>query len=423
MSLVPLENNFDDNSRLLMRELVYQRLVHGYQIVPDKTRMLTLVEANDKYGMLSSVCYLSMAQDFQIISFDPLVSPYNVEVKIFHKNDDEATRSHQVPYEYRLWGEAGDRPQFSPLATQFSNDKMNYRLWNVLDRFIAGQISHETFRLLKYWRVGFILLSSSATQRKESRDEEIEWRKRTVDNFKAFREFLETTKVPKGQPKREMDLVIPDFALTVTGARGEVTGGVGKLDMSELSALAKRMAIDSNLIRDRRMGLRTYRDAILGAECVDFVFANVALNSREDAEALAKLLMEYGMLSLLKGEVDEFESALVKLVRVEPRTNPNPLRFTLPSRANTETALGKHVAPSTMLSSSPSRPASTPMVGADTPAMEGATLEQLGRSSGSLPSLRLPEEALSDPILSMRQHPTSAEVSGGPTAKTVNKIT
>ncbi len=86
-----------------------------------------------------------------------------------------------------------------------------------------------------------------------------------VENFYAFREFLETTKLAKGQPKRDMDLVIPDFALTVTGAPGEVTGGRGRLDASEISALAKRMAIDSSLIKDRRLGLRTYRDAILGS--------------------------------------------------------------------------------------------------------------------------------------------------------------
>jgi hypothetical protein len=75
--------------------------------------------------------------------------------------------------------------------------------------------------------VGFILLSPSAAQRKESTEKEAEWRRKTLENFNLFREFLETTKVLKGQPKRELDLFIPDFALTVTGARGEVTGGPG----------------------------------------------------------------------------------------------------------------------------------------------------------------------------------------------------
>ena len=89
MSLIPLENAYDDNPRLLMRELVYQRLVHGYQIVMSRTRMFTQEEAADKHGLIASVVYLSMAQDFQIISYDPLVSADNVDVKIFHKNDTD----------------------------------------------------------------------------------------------------------------------------------------------------------------------------------------------------------------------------------------------------------------------------------------------------------------------------------------------
>lgn len=101
-----------------------------------------------------------------------------------------------------------------------------------------------------------------------------------MDNFNSFREFLETTKLAKSQPKREMDLVIPDFALTVTGAPGEVTGGRGRLDVSEISALAKRMAIDSNLIKDRRLGLRTFRDAILGEHDCPCAHAAMAFVTR-----------------------------------------------------------------------------------------------------------------------------------------------
>jgi hypothetical protein len=36
--------------------------------------------------------------------------------------------------------------------------------------------------------------------------------------------------------------------------------------------------------------------------------------------------------------------------------------------------------------------------------------------------MHLAAETLSDPLLSMRQHPTNAEVSGGPTAKSLNKM-
>jgi hypothetical protein len=423
MSLSPGENQYDDNPRLLLKELVYQRLVHGYQIVTQKSRMFSSEESSDRHGLIAAVYFLSMAQDFQIISYDPLVSSHNVEVKIFHKIDDKDTLP-EFEYAYNFWSDAMENNEiFRTLKAVFRNDKMNYNLWNVLDRFVAGQTPpKDAFPLLKYWRVGFILIAAaSATQSlalpawsprrvggKSGGD--VEWRKKAIENFAAFRELLETTKLAKGQPRREMDIVVPGLAVAVTGAPGEVTGGPGKLEATEISALAKRMAIDVSLIQDRRKGFRTYRDAILGQDCLEFIMANMMVTTYDDALKVAMSMVQSGMLSMLRGGAEDFGGSVLKLVRVEPS-------YKLPQHNHSMVSLTQ---------SGPTLPAvSTAMHLHQQQQQQQQQMymrkfqrseteiflpRAAKREGGDEEVVTHPPESFHDQLFSVRQHPTNAEV-------------
>jgi hypothetical protein len=431
MSLIPMENQYEDNPRLLLKEMVYQRLVHGYQIVTQKSRMFSTEEAADRQGMVAAVYYFSMAQDFQILSYDPLVSPHNVEVKIFHKIEDKDAAP-EFEYSYNFWSGALDNNMtFRTLKANFRNDKMNYRLWNLLDRFVAGQTPpKDAFPLLKYWRVGFILIAAAASGQalalpgwsprrpgnKGSSD--VEWRKKAIDNFSAFRELLETTKLAKGQPRREMDIEVPGLAVAVTGAPGEVTGGPGKLEMTEISAVAKRMAIDASLIQDRRKGFRTYRDAILGIDCLEFILANTVAASVEEAQRVAMTMVQSGMLSMLRGSPEDFAGSVLKLVRVEPL-----------------------VAPQKALAGLSNSGATLPASSAGAAAQQVVAPPNMRKFQRSETELALPRAALTSSMMRREPslddeiaQPASAAIAplqsellsdvlvGGPTAKSLNKI-
>ena len=483
MSLIPMENHYDDNPRLLLKELIYQRLVHGYQIVQHKSRLFSAEEAGDRHGMVASVYYLSMAQDFQVISYDPLVSQHNVEVKIFHKIEDKAAMPMEIGYTYRFWRDGGlvDNGSFRTVKLVFRNDKMNYRLWNVLDRFIAGPVPIDGFPLLKYWRVGFILIANAgASQRREGGD--LEWRRKAIENFNSFKDFLESAKIQKGQPKREMDVNVAGYAVALTGAPGEVTGGPGRLDPTEMSPLAKRMAVNPDLIQDLRKGLRTYRDSMLGADCVDFVMDNVIVTNTDEAVNLITVMVQYEMLIVVRGTIDDVPSSILKLVRLEPAKTGSSAsgntqsQFQLPSFGNGSAISTSHDQPSSSpIGASPLAALRSPTRN-DTETTLRATIGALPRSNSSrVPinrfgssDLSLSSNAsgnrqtmqtsasdsileeltaagsvigplsesiseheqipyvlsdhISDPLLSIRQHPTNAEVSGGPTAKSLNRM-
>jgi hypothetical protein len=215
----------------------------------------------------------------------------------------------------------------------------------------------------------------------------------------------------------------------------------------EISALAKRMAVDSELIQDRRKGLRTYRDAILGGDCVQFVLDNVNVANEEEATQVSLILIQAGMLSVLRGAVDDFESIILKLVRVEPIPGSQPLKSSAQSSASFAAPSPKPAAaaaasgglvPLSPLSASGTSFGHSKPVRAETEmslrhttrspfrgsfAEDGAADDQhLSTSVSSSALLEFEVNDMSDPLLSMRQHPTNAEVSGGPTAKSLNKM-
>ncbi len=177
----------------------------------------------------------------------------------------------------------------------------------------------------------------------------------------------------------------------------------------------------------------------------------MTIASREEAHALVLLLLQYGMLLMVKGPLEEFDTALLKLVRVEPnmrldasaRATP-PKKASLP-RTDTPPDHGSqrrlsHIASQTMpeLPRTATVAATAAVTATDDAPQHGTSqqhaspprftppgLAQSQQSQPQTPTMGAPAgapESFSDSVLSMRQHPTNAEVTGGPTAKTLNKI-
>eukprot|EP01113_Clastostelium_recurvatum_P024750 TRINITY_DN2956_c0_g3_i1.p1 TRINITY_DN2956_c0_g3~~TRINITY_DN2956_c0_g3_i1.p1 ORF type:complete len:1621 (+),score=302.44 TRINITY_DN2956_c0_g3_i1:34-4896(+) len=176
------ENMYQNNLRLLLMELISQRLAQGYQLITVSSERHTATHTSPTtqpappalatYTSLPSspstqlavtspastahktTYYLSLGRYFHILICDP--QGQNIQVKRYHrKNVVEERKSVHLTYKYHLWGPP--HAQFVPTSAEFAYYHAGLYNWNFLDQLICGYYN-GLLETLKYWRVQFTLI-------------------------------------------------------------------------------------------------------------------------------------------------------------------------------------------------------------------------------------------------------------------------
>ena len=130
----------------------------------------------------------SMGDSYHIITYDPIISVDNINVKIYHKphaNSNSET-SEFFYYEFFFCTEFSEN-QFRHTKTVIKNSKLRtHQQWNTLDRIISGVLSLKHWSSLNFWRLSFIILPIFASENKD-----LSSLNQRLESFKNLKAWLE----------------------------------------------------------------------------------------------------------------------------------------------------------------------------------------------------------------------------------------
>ncbi|CAG8501790.1 8084_t:CDS:2 [Funneliformis mosseae] len=327
-------NNVTEESKteVLLNEMISQRLSQGYQlivsngcIVDNTSKVVNPLDNfsrspeiksqiwKDQSFPTSNQYYLSMGRHVHQLTYDP--SGPTIEVKRYvRKIQYEST---PIPYTCVVWPKC--QKSYEPRTVKFTYPHIDYK-WNYVDQLVCGYqdvlLEPLVLEPLKFWRTRFILIpteSVPANQLKTGNEQFDEEEVRINGVYKFLELFdkalshdkMETnidnkkeSQTPHLKPTTD-DLSI--FVITPEGLyprRSSVHPTDERLTKdSKLDKIAHAMMNPATgIVKDRRWRFRSYQNAIIGNEFVDWLINKFPdIETRADAVAFGNDLLDRGL--------------------------------------------------------------------------------------------------------------------------------
>ncbi|CAJ0841132.1 7810_t:CDS:10 [Entrophospora sp. SA101] len=321
-------------TKILLKEMISQRLSQGYQlIVPSfaslsnnsnnnvngdltsknlideivsinidnvtkslnwkNTTVGNQVEENHSQLKLSNSYYLSMGRQVHKLTYDP-TGPF-VEVKRYVRKIHY--KACPVPYSCVVWPKCQNF--YENRKVMFGYPNIDYK-WNYVDQLVCGY-QYDLLEPLKFWRTRFILIPLENNPSINSNDNLDEEETRVQGIFKFLEMFKRSTWTSSIMT---LDPSVYIKSLDdITFRRQSVHQAEEHLSKdSSLTLIAQAMLDPVNgIVKDRRWHFKTYPNAIVGNEFVNWLIKNFHdIETRENAVAFGNILQEKGLFEHCK---------------------------------------------------------------------------------------------------------------------------
>ncbi|GBB87252.1 hypothetical protein RclHR1_01370011 [Rhizophagus clarus] len=289
----------------LLKEMIYQRLAQGYQLV-------VLDEIKSQNWEEYKQYYLSMGRHVHKLTYDPsgqLVEVKSVEVKRYVRKIQYEPNA--IPYICAVWPKCQET--YETRTINFTYPHIDYN-WNYVDQLICGY-QVDLYEHLKFWRTRFILipLENIPTNLLKHGNEIFEEEEVRLNGIYKFLELFDKSLwVPPNENmdrKRENssphlrpttdDLSI--FVITPDGLyprRSSVHPIDEKLTKdTKLDKIYQAMKNNATgILKDRQWHFKAYQNAIVGNEFVDWLISRFHdIDTRASAVAFGNELLDRGL--------------------------------------------------------------------------------------------------------------------------------
>lgn len=297
----------------LLKEMISQRLAQGYQLV-----VLNEIKSQNWEDYSSSLLtlkqyYLSMGRHVHKLTYDPsgqLVEVKSVEVKRYVRKIQY--KPDPIPYICAVWPKCQET--YETRTVNFTYPHIDYN-WNYVDQLICGY-QVDLYEHLKFWRTRFILipLENIPTSLLKHGNELFEEEEVRLNGIYKFLELFDKsiwippnesgdtgnnrTSSPHLKPTTD-DLSI--FVITPEGLyprRSSVHPADEKLTKdTKLDKIYQAMKNNTTgIIKDRQWHFKTYQNAIVGNEFVDWLISRFHdIDTRASAVAFGNELLDRGL--------------------------------------------------------------------------------------------------------------------------------
>ncbi|CAI2165990.1 19881_t:CDS:2 [Funneliformis geosporum] len=321
-------NNITEERKMevLLNEMISQRLSQGYQLIVSNScnvdNTSNVVNVSDHFSRspdtksqirkdqsfsTSNQYYLSMGRHVHQLTYDP--SGLVIAVKRYVRKIQYGASP--IPYTCVVWPKC--QKSYEPRNVKFIYPHIDYK-WNYVDQLACGY-QDDLLEPLKFWRTRFILIPTETvpvSQLKtgnEQFDEE-EVRINGVYKFlELFDKALSHDKSESNVDKKECQTPqlkpttddLSMFVITPEGLyprRTSVHPTDERLTKdSRLEKIAHAMMNPATgIVKDRRWRFRSYQNAIIGNEFVDWLLNKFPdIETRADAVAFGNDLLERGL--------------------------------------------------------------------------------------------------------------------------------
>jgi hypothetical protein len=300
----------------LLKEMISQRLAQGYQLVVLNEIKPQNWEDYSSPLLSSKQYYLSMGRHVHKLTYDPsgqLVEVKSVEVKRYVRKIQYEPKP--IPYICSVWPKCQET--YETRTVNFTYPHIVYN-WNYVDQLICGY-QVDLYEHLKFWRTRFILIpleNIPASLLKHGNEVFEEEEVRLNGIYKFLELFDKSIWIPPNESadasnnkKRENasphlkptteDLSI--FVITPEGLyprRSSVHPADEKLTKdTKLDKIYQAMKNNATgIIKDRQWHFRTYQNAIVGNEFVDWLISRFHdIDTRASAVAFGNELLDRGL--------------------------------------------------------------------------------------------------------------------------------
>nr|CAG8498518.1 4149_t:CDS:10 [Entrophospora candida] len=330
------DQNISEEARtkILLKEMISQRLSQGYQLIVSSFASLSnnsnnnvnsdltsknvideivsinidnvtkslnwknttvgnQVEENHSQLKLSNSYYLSMGRQVHKLTYDP-TGPF-VEVKRYVRKIHY--KACPIPYLCVVWPKCQNF--YENRNVTFGYPNIDYK-WNYVDQLVCGY-QYDLLEPLKFWRTRFILIPLENNPSINSNDNLDEEETRVQGIFKFLEMFKRSTWTSSIMT---LDPSVYIKSLDdITFRRQSVHQVEEHLSKdSSLTLIAQAMLDPVNgIVKDRRWHFKTYPNAIVGNEFVNWLIKNFHdIETRENAVAFGNILQEKGLFEHCK---------------------------------------------------------------------------------------------------------------------------
>ncbi|CAJ0761108.1 9593_t:CDS:2, partial [Entrophospora sp. SA101] len=294
-SFASLSNNSNNNvngdltSKNLIDEIVSINIDNVTKSLNWKnTTVGNQVEENHSQLKLSNSYYLSMGRQVHKLTYDP-TGPF-VEVKRYVRKIHY--KACPVPYSCVVWPKCQNF--YENRKVMFGYPNIDYK-WNYVDQLVCGY-QYDLLEPLKFWRTRFILIPLENNPSINSNDNLDEEETRVQGIFKFLEMFKRSTWTSSIMT---LDPSVYIKSLDdITFRRQSVHQAEEHLSKdSSLTLIAQAMLDPVNgIVKDRRWHFKTYPNAIVGNEFVNWLIKNFHdIETRENAVAFGNILQEKGL--------------------------------------------------------------------------------------------------------------------------------